>query len=147
MGISVKAFDELTVDELYDILRLRSEIFVVEQSCVYADMDGADKDAYHIFLREKGEIAAYLRVIDKGKRLDEVSIGRVVSRYRRRGHGRAIMQKGIEVARNAFGADKIKIGAQKQAVPFYSSVGFEAIPGSDYLEDGIPHIYMIYTQK
>jgi ElaA protein len=100
----------------------------------------------HVYLTENGETVAYLRVIDKGKRLDEVSIGRVISRYRRRGYGQRVMKAGIEVAKSAFGAKRIKIGAQKYAVPFYQSVGFSVIEGTDYNEDGIPHIYMIYEQ-
>ena len=141
MQIVVKKFHELTVDELYEILRARAEIFVVEQNCVYQDLDEIDKDAYHIYLRENGKIVAYLRVIDKGKRLDEVSIGRVITVQRKKGYGKAIMEVGFQVAKEKFGAKKVKIGAHVQAQPFYEKVGFVAVSGH-YLEDNIPHIYM-----
>ena len=83
METIVKKFDELTTTELYEILKIRSEVFVVEQNCVYQDLDDVDKEAYHVYLKEEGKIIAYLRVVDKDKRLDEVSIGRVISLKRR----------------------------------------------------------------
>ena len=85
MEIVIKAFQELSLEELYEILKLRSEVFVVEQNCVYQDVDDVDKEAYHVYLHENGKILSYLRVIDKGKRLEEVSLGRVISRTRRKG--------------------------------------------------------------
>ena len=142
METVVKHFNELTVNELYEILRARAEVFVVEQNCVYQDVDNVDKEAYHVYLREEGEIVAYLRVVDKDKRLDEVSLGRVITLKRRQGYGSKVMKVGIEVARERFGATKIKIGAQAWAKPFYEQVGFRQISG-EYMEDGIPHIYMI----
>ena len=142
METIVKHFNELTVSELYEILRARAEVFIVEQNCVYQDVDNVDKEAYHVYLREKGEIVAYLRVVDKDKRLDEVSLGRVITLKRRQGYGSKVMKVGIEVAREKFGATKIKIGAQAWAKPFYEQVGFRQISG-EYMEDGIPHIYMI----
>ncbi len=143
METIVKKFDELTVQELYEILKIRSAVFVVEQDCVYQDVDDVDKEAYHVYLKDGEEIVAYLRVIEKGKRLDEVSLGRVISLKRRQGIGSKIMQEGIRVAKEKFGAKKIKIGAQLYAKPFYEQAGFRQI--SDiYLEDGIDHIYMIY---
>lgn len=145
MEIVVKKFEELSVEELYEILRLRAEVFVVEQNCAYQDLDKIDKEAYHVYLQEDGKIVAYLRVIDKDKRLDEVSIGRVISLKRRQGLGTALMKAGIEVAKEKFGAKVIKIGAQLYAKPFYEGCGFRQISG-EYLEDGIPHIYMVYEQ-
>jgi ElaA protein len=142
MQLFVKQFQELSADELYDILSARAEVFVVEQNCAYQDLDGVDKDAYHVFYKENGKILAYLRVIDKGKRLDEVSIGRVISLKRRCGLGSALLKEGLRVAKEKFGADKVKIGAQLYAKPFYEGVGFKQISG-EYLEDGIPHIYML----
>ena len=142
MEIVIKHFYDLTLDELYEILRARAEVFIVEQNCVYQDVDEVDKEAYHVYLREDGKIVAYLRVIDKGKRLDEVSLGRVITLKRRQGYGSKVMQAGIAVAREKFGATKIKIGAQAWAKPFYEQVGFKQISG-EYMEDGIPHIYMI----
>ena len=145
MEIVIKAFQELSVEELYEILKLRSEIFVVEQNCVYQDVDDVDKEAYHVYLHENGKILSYLRVIDKGKRLEEVSLGRVISRTRRKGHGTIVMKEGIRVAKEKFGAKRIKIGAQAYAVPFYENVGFKVVSG-EYDEDGIPHVYMVYEE-
>ena len=142
MQLVIKHFNELTADELYDILAARAEVFVVEQNCAYQDLDGIDKNAYHVYYKEDGKIVAYLRVIDKGERLDEVSIGRVISLKRRCGLGSALMREGLRVAKEKFGATKVKIGAQLYAKPFYESVGFKQISG-EYLEDGIPHIYML----
>jgi ElaA protein len=142
----VKAFYELSLDELYEILRIRAEVFVVEQNCAYQDLDDVDKEAYHVYLREEGKIVAYLRVVDKGKRLDEVSVGRVISLKRRCGIGNKLMEIGKRVAKEKYGATKIKIGAQVQAQPFYEQAGFEVV-SEQYLEDGIPHVYMIYEEK
>ena len=145
METVVKQFNQLTVEELYEILKLRAEVFVVEQNCAYQDLDDVDKDAYHVYLKEEGKILAYLRVIDKGKRLDEVSIGRVISLKRRCGLGTKLMSEGVKVAKEKYGAKRIKIGAQCYAKPFYEGCGFRQISG-EYLEDGIPHIYMIYEE-
>ena len=142
----VKKFQDLTVDELYAILRLRSAVFVVEQDCVYQDLDDIDQEAWHVYLKDGEEIVGYLRVVAKGKRLDEVSIGRVISLYRRKGIGSKLMEIGKAVAMEKFGATKIKVGAQVHAQSFYEQAGFKPI-SEHYLEDGIPHIYMIYEEK
>ena len=139
----VKRFEELTAKELYEILQVRAAVFVVEQNCPYQDLDGVDLDAYHIYFKEEGKIVAYLRVIEKGKRLDEVSIGRVISLKRRQGLGSELMRLGLKVAKEKFGAETVLVGAQVYAKPFYESVGFRQISG-EYEEDGIPHIYMRY---
>lgn len=141
----VKSFDELSVDELYEIMQARAAVFVVEQDCAYQDLDGIDQEAYHVFLKEDGKLVAYLRVIDKGKRLSEVSIGRVISLKRREGVGTRLMKLGIDVAKEKFGAVKIMIGAQVYAKAFYEGCGFRQI-SEEYLEDGIPHIYMIFDE-
>ena len=145
METVVKKFQELTVDELYEILRARTEVFVVEQNCAYQDLDDLDKEAYHVYLRDEGKLVAYLRIIDKGKRLDEVSLGRVISLKRRCGLGTKIMQIGLQVAKEKYGAKVVKIGAQLYAQPFYESVGFQRI-SDEYMEEGIPHVYMIYEE-
>ncbi len=145
MEVVVKKFEELSIDELYEILRLRAEVFIVEQNCVYQDLDNVDKNAYHVYLKDENEILAYLRVIEKGERLDEVSLGRVISLKRRQGLGTQIMKIGISVAKEKYGAKKIKIGAQAYAKPFYEGVGFKQI-SNEYMEDGIPHIYMLYEE-
>ena len=146
MEIVVKHFLELELEELYEILKLRAEVFVVEQNCIYQDLDDVDKEAYHLYFKEKDKIVAYLRVIDKDKRLDEVSLGRVISAKRRCGLGTKLLKAGIEVAKQKFGAKKIKIGAQLYAKPFYEGAGFKQI-SNEYEEDGIPHIYMIYEEN
>lgn len=143
METVVKKFDELTLCELYEILKLRAEVFVVEQACVYQDLDGVDQEAYHVYLKDGKRIVAYLRVVDKGKRLDEVSVGRVISLERRCGVGSRLMQEGVRVAKEKFNAKRIKVGAQVYAKPFYEKAGFKQI-SDEYDEDGIPHIYMIY---
>ena len=143
MEIIVKKFSELNINELYEILHVRSKVFVEEQNCAYLDLDNVDQEAYHVYARENGKIIAYLRVIDKNKRLEHVSIGRVLSLDRKRGVGSEIMKVGIKVAKEKFGADIIQIGAQVQAKHFYQNLGFTEI-SKEYLEDGIPHVYMIY---
>ena len=145
MDIIVKKFEELDVNELYEIMQARAAVFVVEQECAYQDLDGVDKEAYHVYLREDGQMVAYLRVLDKGKRLDEVSVGRVISLKRGLGLGKTLMQAGLQVAKEKFGAKVVKVGAQVQAKGFYESVGFRQVSG-EYDEDGIPHIYMIYEE-
>lgn len=141
MELVIKHFGELTVHELHDILRLRSEIFVVEQNCVYQDIDGTDLHGYHLYLRDEDGIASYLRVLPAGVRYEEVSIGRVVSAKRRLGYATQLLREGIRVAQEKFGAKSIVLGAQKYARALYEGVGF-APYGDDYLEDGIPHIHM-----
>lgn len=143
METIVKKFTELSLGELYEILKLRAEVFVVEQNCAYQDLDGVDQEAYHVYLKEEGRIVAYLRVVEKGKRLDEVSIGRVISLKRRCGVGSALMRAGLRVAKEKFGAETVKVGAQTYAIPFYEKLGFRVISG-EYEEDGIPHVYMLY---
>jgi ElaA protein len=145
METVIKKFDELTLAELYEILRARAEVFIVEQNCAYQDLDNVDKNAYHVYLKDEGGILAYLRVIDKGERLDEVSLGRVITLKRRQGLGTAVMRVGIDVAKEKYGAKRIKIGAQAYAKPFYEQLGFRQI-SDEYMEDGIPHIYMIYEE-
>lgn len=142
MELNIKKFDELTNDELYNILKLRISVFVVEQGSVYQDLDGNDKEAYHVFFTENSEIIAYLRIVDKGVLYDEVCIGRVISARRRCGLGTKLLSEGIKVAREKYGAEKIIIGAQTYAKPFYESLGFRQI-SEEYFEDSIPHIKMI----
>ena len=142
METVVKHFNELTIEELYEILKLRAEVFVVEQNCAYQDLDDVDKDAYHVYMLDEGRIVAYLRVVDKGKRLDEVSIGRVISIKRRVGLGSKLIAEGLKVAKEKYAAKTVKVGAQTYAKPFYEQAGFRQI-SDEYEEDGIPHIYMI----
>lgn len=146
MKITVKRFEELTTEELYEILRIRSEVFVVEQTCIYQDMDGKDKNAWHVYLTDEGEIKAYLRVLDRGVSFDEAAIGRVLTTERGKGYGNHILQAGIDTAREKLGADEIKIEAQVYARGYYEKFGFQKI-SEEFLEDGIPHIQMLLKLK
>lgn len=146
METVVKQFEELTVEELYEILRLRSEVFVVEQDCVYQDIDDKDKGAWHVFLRDDDGLEAYLRVLDKGAAFEEVSVGRVVTKKREQGFGKKIMEAGIKVAAEKLGADKIRIVAQSYAEGFYKKMGFVTV-SEEFMYDGIPHVYMVWEKK
>ncbi len=144
MEIEVKTFEELTTHQLYDILKLRSEVFVVEQDCVYQDVDGKDERALHVLGREDGKLVAYARCFQPGDYFDEAAIGRVVVRenYRKLGYGHEITRASIKAIKTKYKADKIKISAQTYLVIFYESHGFKTI-GDRYLEDGIKHIAMV----
>lgn len=144
MGVEVKMFSELTTKELYTLLKLRSEVFVVEQDCVYQDLDGKDDRALHILGWEDGKLVAYARCFQSGDYFDEASIGRIAVRenYRKLGFGHQITKASIAAIKTNFKADKIKISAQTYLVIFYESHGFKTI-GERYLEDGIPHIAML----
>ncbi|MBX9806345.1 MAG: GNAT family N-acetyltransferase [Flavobacteriaceae bacterium] len=140
---TVKPFEKLTVDELYDILRLRSAIFVVEQNCVYLDPDGKDKLALHLFGEYEGKIVAYSRLFKAGISFDNASIGRVVvdANYRDKKWGHDLMREAIAGIKTHFGESKITIGAQFYLKKFYESHGF--VQTSEmYLEEDIPHIEM-----
>ena len=143
MKISIKTFNELSTSELYHILQLRSEVFVVEQDCVYQDIDGKDDKALHIIGKENEEVVAYTRCFDKGYYFEEASIGRVVVQedQRKYGYGHQIMTASIQAIKERFSTDHIKLSAQQYLVKFYESHGFET-EGEGYLEDGIPHIAM-----
>ena len=144
MNISIKKFNELSLNELYQILQLRSEVFVVEQDCVYQDIDGKDDKALHIIGEVNGEIVAYTRSFDKGFYFEEAAIGRVVVKdnQRKYGYGHQIMKASIEAIKDHFGTENIKLSAQQYLIKFYESHGFTSI-GEGYLEDGIPHIAMV----
>ena len=98
MELIIKKFDELTVNELYDILKLRVDVFVVEQECPYPEIDNKDQNAYHIWLRDEEGIAAYVRVLDKGVSFEDAAIGRVISARRRKGYGTIVLKEGIRIA-------------------------------------------------
>ena len=138
----VKAFHELTLDELYRIMKLRVDVFVVEQKCPYAELDNLDQAAMHVWLEDEGRIMAYLRVMDKGAESDCVSLGRVVSAKRRCGLGMGILQKEIQVAQEVYGAEAIYLEAQTYARGLYEKLGFRQI-SEEFILDGIPHIKMI----
>jgi len=142
----IKPFEALSPNELYDILRLRSEIFVVEQNCVYLDLDGKDKQALHLFGEFEGKIVAYSRLFKPGITFENASIGRVVvdANYRERKWGHELMRVAIAEIQLHFGESQITIGAQLYLKKFYESHGF--VQTSEmYLEDDIPHIEMKHT--
>ena len=143
MKTFIKTFDDLSNTEIYQILRLRSEVFVVEQECIYQDIDNKDKKAVHIFLKEKNEIIAYSRVFKEKEYFENPSIGRVVVANKRRmyGVGKKIMNISIDYIKKNIKAKSIEISAQKYLKKFYSNLGFVQ-EGEEYLEDNIPHLRM-----
>ena len=140
-----KRFQELTVDELYELLRARSEVFVVEQDCVYQDLDGDDQPSIHLWLTDRDKVVAVCRVCPAGTHMEEVSIGRVITTERGKGYGKRIMLEGIAVARECFGAKRIDIEAQEYARGFYEQVGFRQ-SSDPFILDGIPHIRMTWLR-
>ena len=141
-----KSFAELTTAELYDLLHIRSEVFVVEQDCVYQDMDYDDQPAVHLWLKDGERIVALCRVCPAGTHMEAVSIGRVITTERGKGYGKRMMLEGIKVAREHFGATRIDIEAQEYAKGFYEQVGFRQ-SSEPFILDGIPHIRMTWTQE
>ncbi len=144
MKITVKKFKELSTDELYAILQLRSEVFVVEQDCVYQDIDGKDQKALHVVVEKEGVLVGYTRVFDAGDYFDKPSIGRVVvaKDQRQYGYGYDVMKASIAAVKEVYNETTIIISAQKYLLKFYNNLGFVA-EGEEYLEDGIPHFKMV----
>ena len=144
MKIKIKTFNELSLEELYQVLQLRSEVFVVEQDCVYQDIDGKDQKAVHVLGFKNKELIAYTRCFDKGNYFKEASIGRVIVKQNERkyNYGHDILQASIKVIESRFNTFKIKLSAQQYLTRFYESHGFKKT-GEGYLEDGILHIAMI----
>lgn len=139
MTICVKHWNELTKDELYDLLQLRIEVFVIEQNCPYQECDGLDKRAWHIFLTDESKLIGTARIYEKES--GHYAIGRVVvSKSHRGGLGKMIMMECIKFLENR--AEQISLSAQSHLESFYAEFGFESV-GEGYLEDGIPHILMV----
>ncbi|TAE17183.1 MAG: GNAT family N-acetyltransferase [Bacteroidetes bacterium] len=138
------SFDDLPNHTLYQVLRLRSEVFVVEQNCVFLDADNADEHCLHLCGFVEGNVAAYARLVPPGILFPETSIGRVVTspQYRGSGLGKVLMEEAIELCHQVFGEGAIQIGAQLYLQKFYESFGFTTI-GEVYVEDGIDHIHMM----
>ena len=145
--IIYKKFNELTLEELYEILKLRSEVFVVEQNCIYNDIDGKDLTSSHIMIKENGKIKAYLRALQPGVSYEDASLGRVLVSpdARGKGYAKTIVTKGVEYILNNFNTTKITIGAQEYLKNFYSEIGFKPI-SEVYDEDGIPHLDMTFEK-
>lgn len=147
MNFQLKMFDELSGKEVYEILKSRNEVFVLEQQCIYQDCDDKDKNAYHLFAEDNGEIIAYLRILKKGIAYDEISIGRVLVRkeYRKKGLARQSMLKAIDFIENDLNEKSIRISAQQYLIDFYGSLGFKVV-SEMYLEDSLPHQEMLYEK-
>jgi ElaA protein len=140
----VKSFPALTPNELYTLMRLRSEVFVVEQNCVFLDADNKDIYCHHLMLFDHKQLIAYARLVPPGISYNEMSVGRVVTakEARNKGAARQLMQLAVEYCRKIFGDGPIRIGAQYYLEKFYNEIGFTAT-GDVYDEDGIEHIEMI----
>jgi len=143
----LRSFNTISAKELYQALRLRSEVFVVEQNCVFLDMDNYDQQCWHLLgyeTEEASALIAYTRLVPPGIIYEEMSIGRVVTApaARRSGAGRALLTESIQRCEALFGKGPIRIGAQQYLEAFYESFGFTTV-SEPYLEDGIPHVYMV----
>lgn len=148
MNLKIKRFNELSTNELYNILKLRAEVFVVEQNCPYNDLDDKDYECVHIFLEEEDQILAYIRVLNPGVSYSDSSLGRVLVSKSARGKGLAkkIVQIGIDYIFNELNEKSITIGAQNYLKKFYETFGFESV-SEVYLEDNIPHIDMTLKKR
>ena len=148
LEIKIKTFQELTTTELYSLLQLRSEVFVVEQDCVYQDIDYKDQKALHVIGFKNNKIVAYTRLFKPGDYFELASIGRVVVAKNERQHkyGYDLMEASINAIKKHYNTSEIKISAQCYLKRFYNNLDFSEI-GEEYLEDGIPHIGMLYSKK
>lgn len=144
MHIATKKFDELSRSQLYEILQLRSEIFVVEQNCTYQDLDGKDQEALHVLGTKNNKIVAYARCFAPGLYFEEAAIGRILVKAAERkfGLGHQIVEASINALEEKFRPKTIQLSAQQYLIAFYETHGFETM-GEGYLEDGIPHIAMV----
>ena len=144
LNIETKTFEILTTKELYEILQLRCEVFVVEQNCAYQDIDGKDEKALHVMGKKNNKIIAYTRIFEPGEYFKEVAIGRVVvsKEERQYKYGYDIMEASIKIIKEYFKTSSIKLSAQVYLKNFYNNLGFITV-GEEYLEDDIPHILMI----
>ncbi|PTL37574.1 GNAT family N-acetyltransferase [Alkalicoccus saliphilus] len=139
----IKKFEDFSPEELYRILQIRVEVFVVEQNCPYPEIDGKDKDCWHLYAEEHGEILAYARLLPPGLSYEEAAIGRVLVAevYRGSGLGKELMEQSVAFLNDKMNYSSIRLQAQEYAEKFYSSFGFQRI-SETYLEDNIPHVDM-----
>ena len=144
MEVSVKTFEDLSKQELYDILALRAEVFVVEQDCAYQDPDGKDMKALHVLGKDDTKLVAYARIFAPGEYFEQASIGRIVVQqdYRSGGLGKSIVLAAQKAISESYNTDQIKLSAQSYLKDFYEDMGYKP-SGEEYLEDGIPHVAMI----
>lgn len=145
---TTSSFGQLGKRELFEIVRLRQDIFIVEQQCIYRDLDGLDEGSFHMRAYHNGDLAAYQRLLPPGLSYPESSIGRILVSPALRGKqlGRELVERGVDYNRNHWPDSDIRIGAQAHLSDFYSSVGF-VIAGDEYLDDGIPHIEMLLSAQ
>lgn len=142
MELKVKEFPELEAAELYRLLRLRVNVFVVEQNCPYPELDDLDQEALHVWLEENGRVLAYLRVLRPGAESEYAALGRVVTARRGDGLGRRILEEGIRLAEERLGAKTLYLEAQVYAKGFYEKLGFRQCSPM-FAIDGIPHVRML----
>lgn len=140
----IKSFEEITTSELYEIIKARVDVFVVEQNCPYPDLDGYDQKAIHLWAEKDHNVLAYCRIFNKGIKYPETSIGRVLTTEKARGKnlGKQLIQYAVETIENRFHTSEVRISAQDYLLKFYSGFGFEDT-GKKYLEDNIPHTEML----
>lgn len=141
---SVKALEDIPALELYALLKLRADVFIIEQDCIYPDMDDKDQQALHVIGSKDGEVIAYTRIFNKGGYFEKASLGRVAVKKseRRYKYGHELIRQSIIAIEANYGVQPIKISAQQYLIKFYESHGFKPV-GEGYLEDGIPHIGML----
>lgn len=145
--ILYNSLEECSIPHLYEILKLREEVFIIEQDCIYDDIDGIDYISSHLLLLDDEVLVGYLRIVPPGEKFNELSIGRIVIRkqYRGRGLGKDLIQKGIkESAKKS--SDMIRIEAQAHLEDYYSEFGFKS-DSEIYHVDGIPHLQMLVNYK
>lgn len=147
MNWHVKEFNQLTTKELYEILKVRAEVFVVEQQCIFQDLDSKDEVSFHLFIEDNSEIVAYLRILPPNISYSEAAIGRVLTKaeHRKKGISRKLVQNAINFVTDSLGEQTIRISAQAYLLKFYNDLGFESV-SEVYLEDGIEHIEMLYKK-
>lgn len=139
LKLYIKRFDQLNVNELYEILKLRQDIFILEQQCLYSDIDFIDEKSLHIYYQEKGKIITYLRMFEKDT--NTCQLGRIISLNRRQGFGTSLINETLQLLKQEKKYEKVYVEAQKYAIEFYEKLGFYVI--SDvFLEDGIEHVKM-----
>lgn len=143
MKIEIKRFKELSLLDLYKFLSLRNKVFIVEQNCVYQDLDGCDEEAIHVMLYENDDLLAYARIFDKGIKYKTASIGRVVVSPEKRNLnlGHVLVNAAIQAIHENFETEEITISAQEHLQKFYAAHGF-VTTSEMYLEDDIPHVQM-----
>ncbi len=144
----IKTFDELSTSELYEIIKARVEVFIIEQNCPYPDLDGYDDKAVHLWAEKNGDILAYCRIFDKNIKYPEASLGRVLTTKKARGKnlGKQLIKYALEIIKTRMKTSKIRISAQDYLIRFYTDLGFTDT-GKKYLEDEIPHTEMLKKQN